>query len=110
LLVSSFEYGFSVILEQEKERVGRKLTKIEADKCFHQFENQPHWKPLMEDARVKMASRDMCFRDALHLKLEEYLAPLPEEDFEKFLGTSSMDVEKQLEAFQEVFKRLKDRR
>jgi hypothetical protein len=109
LLISSFEYGFSEILREESEKLARKLSKTEVDNCFYRFENLPHWKPLLEDARMKMASRDMCFRDALHLKLEEYLAPLPEEDFEKFLGSSSMDVEKQLEEFQEVFKRLKER-
>ena len=76
---------------------------------YSEFENQPHWKPLLEDARVKMASRDLGFRDALHLKLQEYLAPIPKEDFEKFLGTSSMNVEEQLEQFHEVFKRLKER-
>lgn len=109
LLVSSFEYGFADLLKDQYEKQGRKLTKFEADKCFHKFENQAHWKPLLDDARSKMASRDLCFRDALHLKLEEYLAPLPIEDFEKFLGSSSMDVEKQLEQFHEVFKRLKER-
>lgn len=110
LLISSFEYGFSEILRHESDKSCRKLIKVEADKCFHQFENQPHWKPLLEDARIKMASRDLCFRDALHLQLEEYLSPLPEGEFEKFLGSSSMNVEKQLEEFQEVFKRLKERK
>jgi hypothetical protein len=110
LLISSFEYGFSDILRKGKEKKGRKLSKVEADRCFHTFENQAHWKPLLEDARAKMASRDLCFRDALHLRLEKYLAPLPEKDFEKFLGSSSMDVEKQLEQFQQVFKRLKNRK
>lgn len=119
LLVSSFEFGFAVVLKKEYDNKKveslakgiefRGLTKTQADDCYHSFENQPHWKPLLEDVRVKMASRDLCFRDALHLKLEEYLAPLPKEDFEKFLGSSSMDVEKQLEQFHEVFKRLKER-
>jgi len=109
LLVSSFEYGFAELLKEASEKDGRKLSKTEADNCFHEFENLSHWKPLLEDARVKMASRDLCFRDALHLQLEEYLAPLPKEDFEKFLGSSSVDVEKQLEEFHEIFKRLKDR-
>ncbi len=120
LLVSSFEFGFAEKLKEEYEKQKsecllkglkfRGLDKFQADECYSNFENQPHWKPLLEDARVKMASRDLCFRDALHLQLQEYLAPLPKEDFEKFLGSSSMDVEKQLEQFHEVFKRLKDRK
>lgn len=107
ILVSSFEFGFSKMLKKESEKKGRKLTAIETDKLYKEFEKQPHWRPLLEDARSKMASRDLCFREALHLKLEEYLAPLPKEDFEKFIGSASMNVEEQLEEFREIFKRLK---
>ncbi len=109
LLVSSFEYGFGELLKSKSELKKRKLTKSEADACFNEFENSAHWRPLIEDARVKMASRDLCFRDALHLQLKEYLAPLPKEDFEKFLGSSSKDVAEQLEEFKDIFKRLKER-
>ena len=109
LLISSFEYGFSKLLKEGSEKKGRKLNVWEVEKLYSEFENQSHWRPLLEDARSKMASRDLGFRDALHLQLKEYLAPIPKEDFEKFLGTSSMNVEEQLEQFQEVFKRLKER-
>ena len=109
ILISSFEFGFSELLKKKSDEKGRKLSAWEVEKIYSEFENQPHWKPLLEDARVKMASRDLGFRDALHLKLQEYLAPIPKEDFEKFLGTSSMNVEEQLEQFHEVFKRLKER-
>ncbi|MCK4313079.1 MAG: DNA-binding protein [Candidatus Cloacimonetes bacterium] len=109
ILISSFEFGFSKLLKKKSDEKGRKLSAWEVERLYSEFENQPHWKPLLEDARVKMASRDLGFRDALHLKLQEYLAPIPKEDFEKFLGTSSMNVEEQLEQFHEVFKRLKER-
>ena len=109
LLISSFEFGFSKILQEKADAKGSKLNAWEVEKLYSEFERQPHWKPLLEDARSKMASRDLGFRDALHLQLKEYLAPIPREDFEKFLGTSSMNVEEQLEQFQEVFKRLKER-
>jgi len=109
LVISSVEYGFAELLKAEFNHLGRKLIQKEASALFIIFSEQPHWKPFLDDARNKMASRDLCFREALHLQLEEYLAPLPKEEFEKFLGSSSMDVEKQLEQFEDVFKRLKER-
>lgn len=109
LLISSFEYGFSKLLSEHYAKLGRKLNAWEAEKLFADFCDQPHWQPLIEDVRIKMASRDLGFRDALHLQLKEYLAPIPKEDFEKFLGSSSRSVEEQLEQFHEVFKRLKER-
>jgi len=109
ILISSFEFGFSKLLQKESTKLRRKLNTWETDELFSKFANQPHWHPLIENVRVKMASRDLGFRDALHLQLEEYLAPIPKEDFEKFLGSSSKNVEEQLEQFQEVFKRLKER-
>ena len=58
-----------------------------------------------------MASRDLCFRDALHEKLEAYIKSVPEADFERFLGEKSKSLEDQLSDPEtlEVFKRLKDR-
>lgn len=109
LLISSFEFGFSEMLKEKSMALGRKLNAWEVEKLFSEFVKQPHWHPLIEDARVKMASRDLGFRDALHLQLKDYLTPIPREDFEKFLGSSSKNVEEQLEQFHEVFKRLKER-
>ena len=56
-----------------------------------------------------MASRDLVFRDALHEKLKEYVNAVSSEDFERFLGEKSMDLEKRIEENKDVFKRLKDR-
>lgn len=109
LIISSFEYGFSKLLSERYTKLGRKFNVWETENLFAEFCDQPHWQPLIEDARVKMASRDLGFRDALHLQLKEYLSPIPKEDFEKFLGSSSKSVEEQLEQFHEVFKRLKER-
>ena len=75
-LVASYEYGFAKVLEAAYLKTGSKLTSWEVDALFHEFENQPHWKPLIERARNKMASRDLAFRDALHLQLEKYITPL----------------------------------
>ena len=69
------------------------------------------FRPLILDARTKMASRDLGFRDALHHKLEAYIQSIPEADFDRFLGETSKSLEERLSdpATLAVFKRLKDR-
>ena len=108
-LVSSYEYGFSKILEEAYRRIGRKLTSWEVDDLFTKFELQAHWKPLVEKARTKMASRDLAFRDALHIQLQEYLSPVEAEEFERFLGEKSKELIDRLQESKQVFKRLKER-
>ena len=56
-----------------------------------------------------MASRDLAFRDALHEKLKEYVSEVSADDYEKFLGERSMDLELRIEDNKDVFKRLKNR-
>lgn len=108
-LISAYEYGFAKVLEQAYNKVGRKLSPWEVDTLFNEFEGQAHWKPLVEKARSKMASRDLAFRDALHLQLKEYLAPLDTAEFERFLGEKSKELIERLEESREVLKRLKER-
>ena len=108
-LVSAYEYGFAKVLEGAYEQKGDKLTSWEVDELFSAFEDQPHWKPLIEKARNKMASRDLAFRDALHLQLKGYIAPLNTADFERFLGEKSKELVKRLEEAKDVMKRLKER-
>lgn len=108
-LVAAYEYGFADALRSESEKKGRKLNSWEVDALFEKFESQPLWKPLVESARNKMASRDLAFRDALHKQLEEYIAPIRAEEFERFLGEKSKELQERLEDAQDVMKRLKDR-
>jgi hypothetical protein len=56
-----------------------------------------------------MASRDLCFRDALHTNLTEYIDAVSADDFERFIGDKSMELSKRLENYIEALKRLKDR-
>ena len=109
LLISSFEVGFAEVLRKEFEKLNRKLTPIEVDKLFADFESQRLWLPQIQDARTKMASRDLGFREALHIRLKEYINAIPPTDFERFLGEKSKDLSARLEEMSEVFKRLKDR-
>ncbi|MGV8163835.1 MAG: hypothetical protein ACLKAK_03165 [Alkaliphilus sp.] len=65
-LISSYEYGLAVNIKNVYEKIGRKLDVWETDKIFRAFENLPHWKPLINKGRTKMASRDLALRDAFH--------------------------------------------
>ena len=108
-LIASYEAGFAEELRQEFLRLGRKLTQIETDALYAKFEQHRLWVPLVKKARVKMASRDLCFRDALHANLEEYVRAVPEEDFERFIGEKSMELSQRLETYIAALKRLKER-
>jgi hypothetical protein len=109
LIISSFEAGFADELKNEFERKSKKLTPIEVDKIYYAFENKRLWVPQLQDVRTKMASRDLGFRDALHIRLKEYISAIPPEDFNRFLGEKSKDLEERLEEMKDVFKRLKER-
>ena len=110
-LIASFEAGIAHELELEFKRLERKLSMQEVEALFGRFESHPLFKPLILDARTKMASRDLGFRDALHHKLEAYIQSVPEADFDRFLGKTSKSLEDRLSdpATLAVFKRLKDR-
>lgn len=108
-LIASYECGFAAAIVQENKAKGHKLSSWEVDVLFAKFESQAHWKPLVEKARNKMASRDLAFRDALHLQLKEYVLPLQREEFERFLGEKSKELSERLEEAKDVMKRLKER-
>lgn len=108
-LISSYETGFADLLKQKSKTIGRKLSSSETDLLFSAFESQKLWEPLREKARVKMSSRDLCFRDAIHENLKEYIGAVSSEDFDKFLGDKSMELEKRLDEYKDALKRLKER-
>lgn len=108
-LIASYECGFADALREAFRAKGAPLTTWEADDIFRSFERQAHWRPLIEKARNKMASRDLAFRQALHLQLQDYITPLQREEFERFLGEKSMELSERIEQAKDVMKRLKDR-
>ena len=108
-LVAAYESGFAEVLQHAYVHSEAEAHSWEADSLFADFENQALWKPLIEKARNKMASRDLAFRDALHLQLKEYVAPLQREEFERFLGEKSKELAERLEEAKDVMKRLKER-
>lgn len=108
-LIASYENGLASAIRSEFERLGRKLRASEVDGIIRQFEAQPLLVPLVDKARNKMASRDLAFRDALHLQLKEYITPLQRDEFERFLGEKSKEMSERLEEAKDVLKRLKER-
>ena len=110
-LIASFENGIASQIEQSAQQLGRKLSGAETEELFAQAETNPFLQPLIHDARTRMASRDLCFRDALHDKLHSYIKAVPQADFDRFLGETSKALEDRLkdEETLAVFKRLKDR-
>lgn len=108
-LIASYEAGFADELRKEYVRLGRKLSQTETDLLYTNFEQQRLWVPLVNKARSRMASRDLCFRDALHTNLTEYIDAVSADDFERFIGDKSMELSKRLENYIEALKRLKDR-
>lgn len=108
-LVASYECGFAEVLRSASTKKGGKLNAWEVDALFADFERQALWQPLIERCRNKMASRDLAFRDALHRKLTEYVTPLEQDEFERFLGEKSKELAERLEEAKDVLKRLKER-
>lgn len=109
--IASFEHGLAVEMKETAQALGRKLTTAELDTIIDKAAKNPYLLPHIHDARVKMASRDLCFRDALHQKLESYIQSVPQSDFDKFLGETSKSLEDRLSDPETlaVLKRLKDR-
>lgn len=109
--IAGFENGLAAEMEAFYEENQRKLVPRELDEMIARAEANPYLKPLIDDARTRMASRDLCFRDALHHALEAYVQTVPEADFQRFLGETSQTLEERLNDPETlaVFKRLKDR-
>ena len=108
-LIAAYECGFADELRKVFQSKGRRLSSGEVDALFREFEDQPLLQPLIEKARNKMASRDLAFRDALHLQLKEYITPLAPTEFERFIGEKSKELAERLEEAKDVMKRLKER-
>lgn len=108
-LISSYECGLASMIKDQSVALGHRLNNWELNDLFHAFESLPLWKPLIIRARTKMASRDMALRDAFHYQLQEYIKPLPPEEYDKFLGDSGDALERLMKENQDVLKRLKER-
>lgn len=108
-LIASFETGLAHEMKKKSSELNRKLLPAELDALIDEFSLHPLYKPLVEDACIKMASRDYGFRQVLHENLRHYLRSVPLSDFERFLGEKSKSLEERIQENIEVFERLKDR-
>jgi hypothetical protein len=108
LVISSFENGVAAEIEQTyKDKGNEPLSASEVDLIVQRLAEHPLQKPYLDDARSKMASRDLSFRDAYHGNIDEYLRAVTPEEYERFIGNQSIDFEKILEENRDVLKRLK---
>ncbi len=111
-LIASFEIGIADEMKEKADQLGRKLTPSELNVLIMKFASKRHWIPQIEDACIKMASRDYGLRNVIHAKLEGYIKALSKEDYNKFLGDKSKSlIDRVIENpdLLDVFKRLKDR-
>lgn len=109
--IGSFENGLAVEMKRKSEALGRKLLPAELNKLIQDAAENPYLQPFILDARIKMSSRDLGFREVLHEKLTQYIQAVPENDFDRFLGERSRSLQEQLEDTETlaVLQRLKDR-
>ncbi len=108
-LIAAFEHAIADGMAEKTKENKSKLSVAEADDVVVQVANSPLTKPLIELARTRMASRDFGLRGVVHENLGSYIASVPPEDFEKFLGDQSKELSRQIEEAKDVMKRLKER-
>lgn len=107
-VVSSFENGVAYEITRQAKEKGP-LTIAEVCEICKQLVDHPLQSPYIYDARQKMASRDLAFRDVFHGNIAEYLKAVTPDEFDKFIGSKSLDFDAimSLPQNQEVLKVLK---
>lgn len=108
-IIAAYECGLADAIKSEYEKCGHLLSRGEVEVLFENFGNLALWKPLIHRGRIKMASRDMALREAFHYQLSEYIQPLDQEEYQKFLGAAGDELERLMEENRAVLKRLKER-
>lgn len=104
--ISSFENGAAFEIKKKAEDMGP-LTVKEVELLINELANHPLMEPIVYDARQKMASRDLAFRDVYHGNIAEYLKAVSPEEYDKFIGNISVDFDKLLDENKAVLDRLK---
>lgn len=107
IVISSFENGVGYEIERHYKSLGRMLTVDEVGEIINSLAEHPLQTPYLHEARSKMASRDLGFRDAYHGNIADYLRAVTPEEFERFIGSQSIDFDTILEENKDVLKRLK---
>ncbi len=108
--ISSFENGIGFAIEYEFKANGGVLLSLDrVRELIAELEQSPAMQPFIYDARTKMASRDVAFRDVFHNNIAGYLRAVTPEEFDRFIGDKSIDFDEimNLPENKEVLKRLK---
>lgn len=108
-IIAAYECGLADAIKEKYESQGQLLSRLEVEELFRNFESLALWKPLIHRGRIKMASRDMALREAFHYQLAEYIQPLDQEEYKKFLGAAGDELERLMEENRLVLQRLKER-
>lgn len=107
LVISSFENGVGAAIREKAQIKNGPITLEEVEEIVIHLSESPMQQPYLADARSKMASRDLSFRDAYHENIAEYLRAVTPDEFERFIGDQSIDFDRILESNKDVLKRLK---
>lgn len=108
-IISGIENWIAEELKKESKKLWRMLTQTETENIFETTSKNPFLKPVIEKARNLMASRDLCFRDAYHEKLQNYIGEVWIDDFERFIWEKSKNFEDILKDTSDIIKRLKNK-
>ena len=104
--VSAFENQVAETIVSKAKETGT-VTVEEVGQFVKDLAAMPFVKPILEDARTKMASRDFALRDVYHDNIAEYLKAVSPEEYEKFIGSQSVDFDHLLDENKAVLDRLK---
>ena len=104
--VSAFENHVAETIKAKAKDMGP-VSVDEVGEFIKELSAMPFVKPILEDARTKMASRDFALRDVYHDNIADYLKAVSPEEYEKFIGSQSIDFEHLLDDNKDVLDRLK---
>lgn len=104
--VSAFENATAEIIKSKASERGM-LTILEVEEIILDVAANPFGKPVVDDARTKMASRDNALRDVYHGNLAAYIRAVMPEEYHKFIGNLSVDFDQLLDENKDVLEHLK---
>ena len=95
-VISSFENTLAQNITKKSEELKRTVSMPEVQLLINEIVHNPMMEPFLYEARQKMASRDLGFRQITHEELLGYIKALSPEEFDRFLGDKSVDIERLL--------------
>lgn len=104
--VSAFENATAEAINAKAADMGA-LSVQEVEELIAELSKNPLVKPIVEDARIKMASRDNALRDVYHGNLSAYIRAIMPDEYQKFIGNLSVDFDKLLDENRDVLEHLK---